>query len=154
MRIAIFALSLASIPGAALAEPQVSLTSHIAVERIKPDATGKLQRKLEQPDVVTPGDKLVFSLDYKNSSDKPAVAFVVTDPIPSSVAFAGGASGNAVMSVDGGKIFAPLASLSVLGADGKRRSAQIADVTHVRWNFATPIPAGGGGTLRFEGVVK
>lgn len=154
MRIALLAIALASIPGAALADAQVSLTSHIAVERIKPDASGKPQRVLEEPNAVTPGDKLLFTLDYRNRSAEPAVAFVVTDPIPSAVSYAGGESANAVVSVDGGKSFGPLASLSVPGADKKSRPAQAADVTHIRWNFAAPIAAGGGGTLRFEGIVK
>ena len=154
MRIAFLTIALALAPGAALADAQVSMTSNIAVERIKPDASGNPHRVLEEPNAVAPGDKLLFTLDYRNGSAKPAVAFVVTDPIPPAVSFAGGESSNAVMSVDGGKTFAPLASLSVVAADGKRRPAQAADVTHIRWNFAAPIPAGAGGALHFKGVVK
>ena len=154
MRSALIMIALVSIPGAALADAQVSMTSHIAIERMKPDANGKLHSVLEEPKIVTPGDKLVFSLNYQNASAKPAVAFVVTDPIPSAVSFAGNESSGALVSVDGGTSFAPLKSSFVMGADGKRRAAQAGDVTHIRWNLAAPIPAGAGGTLHFDGIVK
>lgn len=154
MRAAFLAILLAALPGAALADSPVVLKSHIAVERTKADASGKPHHVLEEPKAVGPGDKLLFTLDYRNGTSKPASGFVVNDPIPSAVRFAGGESSGAVMSVDGGKTFGPLTSLSVVTADGKRRPAQDADVTHIRWNFAQDIPAGGGGSLHFEGVVK
>ncbi len=47
-----------------------------------------------------------------------------------------------------------LADLTVPMADGTRRPAQPADVTHVRWAFQKPIPAGATGKLIFRGVVK
>jgi hypothetical protein len=47
-----------------------------------------------------------------------------------------------------------LSALSVRNADGTSRPATPADVTHVRWRIATPIPAGANGELRFRGIVK
>ncbi len=46
------------------------------------------------------------------------------------------------------------ARMRVRNADGSRRPATLADVTHVRWHMARPIPAGGAGELRFRGIVK
>ena len=34
------------------------------------------------------------------------------------------------------------------------QGATAADVTHVRWAFSQPIPAGGEGRLSFRGIVK
>ena len=108
---------------------------------------------LEEPRLVTPGDKLVFELSYRNQGAQPATGFVITDPIPSAVTFAGSTSPGAIYSVDGGRTWGPLAALRVATADGRGRPATAADVTTVRWSFPA-IPAGAGGKVSFRGVVK
>jgi uncharacterized repeat protein (TIGR01451 family) len=132
----------------------VSLSSHVFVEHEKPGPGGKPVAVREEPHVVTPGDKLVFELAYRNAGAEPATGFVITDPIPASVAFAGGESEGAVFSVDGGRTWGPLASLRVAQPNGAPRAATPADVTHVRWAFARPIGAGAAGSVSFRGVVK
>lgn len=149
--LALFAL-IASVP--AFAADNVTLTSKVLVERVKPGADGKPVTVREEPGVVTPGDRLVFLLGYRNKGAEPATGFTLTNPIPSAVAFTGSDDASAVMSVDGGKSWGPLASLKVVGADGASRPAVAADVTHIRWSFSRPIAAGSGGELSFRGVVE
>ena len=141
-------------PAAAMAASDVSLDSDVFVERVKQDSSGKRSTVLEPPKVVTPGDKLVFVLAYKNGGAKPATDFVVTNPIPDAVAFAGAEGDGALMSVDGGKSWGALAALKVKQSDGTLRPALPADVTHVRWSFGKAIAAGAGGKLSFRGIVK
>lgn len=142
------------LPSAALAQGQVSLTSEVLVERTTTDADGAATVSLVEPGVVTPGDRLVFVLSYRNGSASPAADFVVTNPIPESVIFSGAESAGAVYFVDGGQNWGALSALTVRNPDGTSRAAALADVTHVRWRFAQAIPAGDGGQLRFRGVVK
>ena len=142
------------LPSAALAQNQVALTSEVLVERTVAVANGPARVTLEPPGVVTPGDKLVFVLSYRNNGSAPAADFEVTNPIPESVTFESSESAGAVYSVDGARTWGALAALQVRNADGTSRAAAPADVTHVRWRFAQPIPAGTGGQLRFRGVVK
>jgi uncharacterized repeat protein (TIGR01451 family) len=149
--LALFALL---APAAAFAADNVSLTSKVYVERVKPGPDGKPVTVREAPGVVTPGDKLVFVLGYRNAGPEPASGFVLTDPIPPSVAFAGSDDARAIVSVDGGRSWGPLASLKVVQADGTSRAAVPADVTHIRWSFGQPIAAGSGGELSFRGVVE
>jgi uncharacterized repeat protein (TIGR01451 family) len=151
-----FLLILAALllPSAALAQSQVALNSQVFVERTTTDANGAARTALEPPGVVTPGDHLVFVLSYHNNAAAPATDFVVTNPIPDSVIFAGAESAGSVLSVDGGQSWGALAALTVRNPDGSSRPAALGDVTHVRWRIAQPIPAGGGGELRFRGVVK
>jgi uncharacterized repeat protein (TIGR01451 family) len=149
--IALFALL---APATAFAAGNVSLTSKVFVERVKPDADGKPAVVREAPGVVTPGDKLVFVLGYRNAGAQPATGFTLTNPIPPSVDFVGTDDASAVVSVDGGKNWGALASLKVANADGTSRPAVAADVTHIRWSFGRPIAAGGGGELSFRGVVE
>ena len=142
------------LPSAALAQSQVALTSEIFVERETRDANGAAQVSLETPGVVTPGDRLVFVLSYRNNGATPATDFVITNPIPDSVEYAGTQSAGAVHSIDGGRNWGALDALVVRDAQGNSRAATFADVTHVRWRFAQPIPAGSGGEVRFRGLVK
>lgn len=141
-------------PAPAFAANQVALDNNVFVERVSTDTNGKQRVLLEEPKVVVPGDRLVFVLNYRNAGGEPADKFVITNPMPSAVRFAGAADASPIVSVDGGKAWGPLDTLSVIQPDGTRRPAQPADVTHIRWAFQKPIPAGGTGKLMFRGVVK
>ena len=154
MRTAFFLLLAALMPGQAFAANQVALDNVVFVERVSTDASGKQRVLLEEPKVVVPGDRLVFVLNYRNAGAQPADKFVITNPMPSAVRFAGAADASTIVSVDGGKAWGALDTLSVIQPDGTRRPAQPADVTHIRWAFQNPIPAGGAGKLMFRGVVK
>ena len=149
-----FLAFLALVLSGTAAWADVRLTSNVLVERIVKDVGGNDTVVLEEPKVVTPGDRLVFTLDYKNMGTEPAEDFVITNPIPEAVSYAGGEADGSVVSVDGGTTWGALASLTVAGTDGQPRAAQPSDVTHVRWTFPQPIPVGSGGKLTFRGTVK
>ena len=141
-------------PVAANAANEVSLTSSVFVEKTVPQADGRTRLVLEEPKIVVPGDKLVFVLNYRNQGAKPATDFVVTNPMPGAVAYQGTPDAGAIVSVDGGKSWGPMATLKVRKADGTFRSAYPEDVTHVRWAMKTPIPVGAAGKLSFRGIVR
>jgi hypothetical protein len=149
--LALFALL---APAAASAADNVSLSSKVLVERVKPGPDGKSVTVREEPGVVTPGDRLVVVLSYRNGGAEPATGFTLTNPIPSAVAFTGTDDSSAVLSVDGGKSWGALESLKVVAADGTSRPAVAADVTHIRWSLGQPIAAGSRGELSFRGVVE
>ncbi|HYD23474.1 MAG TPA: hypothetical protein VEB68_01665 [Croceibacterium sp.] len=142
------------VPAAAQAADSVSLVSQVLVERVDTTPEGQTVTTRGEPDVVTPGDRLLFVLSYRNNGAQPATTFVLTNPVPDSVAFAGTDDASAVVSVDGSKTWGPLSSLTVIEVDGTMRPAEPADVTHVRWSLAEPVPSGGAGELSFRGVVK
>ena len=67
----------------------------------------------------------------------------------------------AEVSVDGGVTWGKLAALTVTPKQRQRkaqppppaaRPATEADVTHVRWVFSDPIPAGAGGDVSYSGL--
>lgn len=153
MKILLFIAALLA-PASAIAADNVALDSAVYVERTITGADGKARVIREEPKLVTPGEKLVFVLSYKNAAATAADAFVVTNPIPASVVFVSSDAAGADYSVDGAKSWGNLAALKVKGADGSLRPAAASDITHVRWVFAKAIPAGATGTLSFRGVVK
>lgn len=139
----------------------VVLTSDALIERIEIGANGKEQSTLKKPSdvIITPGDRVVFTLKYKNKGALPATAFRATNPMPGPVQFIAVVEDWAEVSVDGGKNWGKLANLTVKtkSADGLTdivRAAAVEDVSHVRWVFPSAIPPGGEGTLSYRGVVK
>lgn len=154
MRMALVLLLAALVPDQALAANQVALDNSVFVERVITDAAGKQRVLLEEPKVVVPGDRLVFVLNYRNAGGQAADKFVITNPLPAAVRFADAGGTQPLVSVDGGRGWGALDQLTVAQADGTRRAAQPGDVTHIRWAFQKPIPAGGTGKLMFRGVVK
>lgn len=153
LSIALIAL-LAPVAALAAGPEHVTLSTHVMVEHLKKGPDGKPVMVREEPKHVVPGDTLIFDLSYKNVGAQPATGFTITDALPKDVAFTGGESQGATFSVDGGRTWGPLAALRVALPNGASRSASLADVTHVRWALARPIPAGGAGSVSFRGVVK
>lgn len=151
---ALFAAMMIASPALAQNANAVSLNSDVMVERTTTDADGRSQVTLEEPRVVVPGDHLVFVLRYRNNGAQPAGAFVVTNPLPAAVAFQGTTDTSASFSVDGGRNWGTISSLEISNSDGSKRPARAEDVTHIRWAFAQPIPAGQAGRLMFRGIVR
>ena len=148
-------------PSPAVAPSPVTLTSDVKIERVELDAAGKEKISLYAPKsvVVVPGDKVVFTLEVMNTGALPAAGFRATNPMPAPVQFVSVAEDWAEVSVDGGNNWGKLAALKVktVPTDGTapvERSADIADVTHVRWIFADAIAPGGKRKISYRGVIK
>ena len=153
MKYLLFALALGS-PAAAVAQDTVALKSSVFVARAVTDAQGKKKNQLVAPDRVLPGEALVIMLEYRNAGAKPAANFVINNPIPGAVSYTGVEQPWAVVSVDGGKTYGPLATLKIAKPDGVMRPANPSDVTHLRWKFTQPIPGGASGRVMYYGTVK
>ena len=132
----------------------LELKSDVFVERQVVRSDGSNAVVLEKPNLVTPGDNLVFVVRYKNVGGSTANNFVVTNPLPAAVAFNGTSDGLEVVSVDGGKSWGILGTLRIAKADGTTRAAALTDVTHIKWNLNQPLTAGAEGKLIFRGIVK
>ncbi len=147
-------LSSAAVAQTAPASPGVTLKSTAFVVKPVADATGKVKNVLQAPERVLPGDVLLFVIEYRNAGTTPATKFVINNPIAANVVFTGVEQAWAIVSVDGGKTFGPLATLKMPKGDGTMRAAIPQDVTAIRWTLGQPIPAGGTGKVQFYGLVK
>jgi hypothetical protein len=141
------------LSGIASAAQPLQLTNQVFVERSQMSANGRSSVVLSTAEKVLPGDQLVFVLRYVNPNDMPSDRLIITNEMPSAVVFQHASKG-AVVSIDGGKNWGVLTSLTVAERDGRQRSARPEDVTHVRWQFAQPVPAGGVGRLTFRGIAR
>ncbi len=153
MKRLILTLAALCAPYSAIAAEKVELSSDVYVEKVSHDANGRKSVVLEKPLKVVPGDRLVFILKYRNVGDRTAENFVVTNPMPSAVAFQETLDGTELVSIDGGKNWGRLKDLRVRMGSGYR-DAVPEDVTHIRWNINDDISAGSQGKLTFRGVVR
>ena len=128
-----------SMPAAA--EPAVSTQSAVFVERRQPDAT----RRLEPAHRLVRGDRVITVVNWSRAMPGSG-GFVITNPLPSAVAYQASAWDDQDVSVDGGHTWGRLETLRV-----DNRFATPEDVTHVRWR----IPAARTrGQIAYSGIVR
>lgn len=121
-----------------------------------PDGTENITRA--PAELVTPGERVVYTLSYTNDDAAPATDLVLTMPVPSEIKYIDGSAAMAgaevVYSADDGQTFETRTSLRTIDVDGSRRTAISEDITHIRWTIAGPLAVGETGTLSYKGVLK
>ena len=150
----VFAALLASSVPALAQSGAVTLQSDAKVERVITDGNGQTSVTLAEPTTVVPGDTVVFTIHYRNTSDRDVSDFVINNPIPAAIRFERSDNQQAVVSVEGGRTIGRLDTLTVGTVDGTARPATANDVTHVRWTFPQPIAARQSGAVSFRGNVR
>jgi uncharacterized repeat protein (TIGR01451 family) len=124
-------------------------------EAVVSDA-GEAETRLVPADIVVPGDRVVYTITFRNIGDEPTGDVVVTNPIAENLTFAEGSAfgpGTVIrFSVDGGATFADRAALTVT-QNGESRAATAEDLTHIRWTLQTELAVGAQGIARFAAVV-
>lgn len=140
---------------AAAAAGPLQVTSQVLVEQrvAAPDGSTRLQ--LVPPRKVTPGDRVAFAVQYRNTSDQPLGNVVLANPVPRDMAFRAAAPGSPAPELSVDEVhWGALASLTFRGANGAPRAATADDVTAVRWRLAAPIAPHGAGRLAFLAELK
>lgn len=144
---------LAAAPAhAADAKPSLSVVNEQQQDKVV-DEGGVKRHQLVTPTKVVPGDHMVYSLTYKSTYPVPLTNVELTDPIPAGTVLEDDGTGTYDVSVDGGKSWGKLATLTIADGKGGSRPAQAADVTTVRWVVAQIAP-GGSGKVSFRALVK
>ena len=146
------ALALPSAEALAQAAQPVELSGEVQVERVVKEANGE-RRVLEKPDTVVPGDKLVFTTNYRNAGPDIVKEFVVTNPLPEAIRLSAEDAAVLELSVDGGTSWGKLAALTVNDGKGGKRPAGVDDITHIRWSFPEIAP-GAKGAVTYHGTVR
>jgi uncharacterized repeat protein (TIGR01451 family) len=131
----------------------LELVGYVKLEKVTATPSGERQVEWVDAERVVPGDKLIFGTRFANRGDVPIERFVVSNPVPASVAVSGELDPALLVSVDGGATWGKLAELGVVQSDGSRRAALPGDVTHVRWVLPAIAP-GESGQLEFPVTVR
>lgn len=148
------ALAALAAPLPALAGP-LDVRSGVMVETRQRAGDGTTRVTLAPAQRVVPGDRVVLTLDYRNTGAAPLANIAFDNPVPKGLAYRSPVAGSAApeVSVDG-RTYASLSLLRVATAGGGWRPAQPDDVTHVRWRLDRPLGPGAAGRFAFQAVLK
>lgn len=150
---AALALAVAAMATPAAAQQPLQTKGDVKVVKIVENADGTTVTALVDPEIVVPGDRLIFGTDYANTGTEPVEQFVVTNPLPAAVRLADDADPALVVSVDGGKSWGRLSELQLSDTNGETRAAKAEDVTHIRWTIAVVAP-GESGRLEYPAIIR
>lgn len=148
-------LFLASAAFAIPVQAQQALTLKGEVMLVKSEVAedGTVITKLVPPDVVVPGDRVVFSTTYRNNLTETVSNAVIRNPLNPAVRLAEDADPDLSVSIDGGVTWGKLAELSITNEDGTSRAAVAADVTNVRW-IIEKVEPDQGGSVEFQAIIR
>jgi len=109
-------------------------------------------------DLVTPGEKIVYTIDFVNDSAEPATDLVLAMPVPADVRYLEGSAdrpgAEIRYSTDGGSTYAARESLTMPAVGGGTRSASVDDITHIQWKIAGPVAVGATDKVAFKARLK
>jgi uncharacterized repeat protein (TIGR01451 family) len=146
------AVAVGQVPGDPLA------IRSIAEVEFKSRAAGREVVKLIPADRVVPGDRVIYTLEVRNTGATALETPIVTHPVPEHMRYvadsAVGPGAEVSYSVDGGHRFERAENLKVLGVDGRLRPAVAADYTHIRWQLKNSLKANSVAFVRFRALVK
>lgn len=150
--LAALALAIAT-PAVARAPAPVELIGYVKLEKVTTDDTGVRKVERVDPQVVVPGDKLIFGTRFANKGTEPVERFVVSNPVPPAVRVSAEIDPGLLVSVDGGTTWGKLAELTIVDTAGQPRAALPVDITNVRW-ILPQIAPGESGNLEFPVTVR
>jgi len=150
---AVALLAMLAQPVLGEAPPPLELTGYVKLVKITTDDAGERIVELVEPEVVVPGDRLIFGTRYSNAGSRKIENFVVSNPVSAAVQVADDVDPALSVSVDGGKNWGRLGDLTITADDGSSRPAIARDISHIRWTLAEVAP-GESGQLEFPVAVR
>ena len=121
-------------------------------------AAGREIVKLIPADRVVPGDRVIYTLEVRNTGATALDAPIVTPPVPEHMRYvadsAVGPRAEVSFSVDAGRSFEAADNLKVQGPEGRWRRAVAADYTDIRWQLKNSLKANSVAFVRFRALVK
>ena len=145
-------LAFLPLAASAVAENALEVTTIVEKEIVVETDDGEERIERVAADVVTPGERVVYTITFKNIGAEPADNVVITNPIADSLTYVAGSAAREDASVefpiDGGQTFAPASDLRVVDG-GVERPATTRDYTHVRWVMQTELAVGAEGQTSF-----
>lgn len=138
-------------PIAVQAAETVRFASDVFVEKFVSAPGGGKSRILARAERLSPGDQVIFIVNWtaRRGND-----FVVTNPLPRTVAFQRSSDGTEEVSVDSGMTWGRLEDVRVTDRDGFIRAAAPEDVTHLRWRVPGSLALRGSGQITYRGIIR
>ncbi len=153
---AIVTMVLLNLVAHAQEQGHLNVQTVVQKEEVFVNDAGETETRLVGAETVVPGERVVYTITFRNIGDEPADGVIITNPIDDSLTYVDGSAFGPGMdiqfSVDGGAVFASANDLTVT-EDGVERPAVAEDFTHVRWVMRSELAVGAQGTARFTAVL-
>jgi uncharacterized repeat protein (TIGR01451 family) len=148
-----FAVALAGLPAMAQEQGHLNVQTVVQKEEIIVRPDGETERRLVPAATVVPGDDVIYTITFTNTSSETADNIVITNPLAGELTYVEGSAfgpGTTIeFSVDGGNTYAAASELTVT-ENGEVRPAEPKDFTHIRWVMQNELQAGAQGLARFR----
>lgn len=143
----------------ALAQNDVQFTIVAEQEVVEIDSNGKKRIRTVPAETVVPGEEVIYTIFFKNTSNTALGNIAVTDPIPSDMRYIAGSafgSGTSISySVDGGNNYGQPTELQVQERQtGRVRMARPDDYTHIKWLYQNTLKPSDKAFVSFKAVLK
>ena len=155
-------LLLFCFPWAASAQdqPRIALSTG-AQKEVTVEKDGKRVTERIPLDKASPGDKIVYTITYRNAGTTIANDVLINDSIPAGTIYllnsAEGKDAEITFSIDGGRTYSkPPIKYMVKNPDGTRKEGEApAEVyTHIKWVIGKAVSPGASGQVSFKVGVK
>ncbi len=137
---------------------RVELTMVAEKELVSINEAGEVEVNHIAPNIVIPGDVIVYSVNYQNVGDDIADSTYITNAIPEHMTYmeesASGEGTDIAFSVDGGRRFGKPTQLTVLNKEGEAVPATMGDYTHIRWVFTGSLAPGDSGQVLYRARIN
>lgn len=135
------------------AQSQLEIRTDVQKEDVVTAEDGTERVELVNAETVLPGEEVIYTVTFANTSDDVADNVVITNPLPAELTYVEGtAAGDGTrvqFSVDGGVTFAQATDLTVTD-EGDVRQASPDEFTHIRWVLTAALMPGETGTATFR----
>ncbi|MDJ0757775.1 MAG: hypothetical protein QNJ19_00165 [Woeseiaceae bacterium] len=146
------ALLLLLASGIAMSQGTLEVQTTVQKEAVTTNEDGERIKELIPAETVVPGERVVYTITFRNTGEEPADDVIITNPISEELTYVQGSAFGPGMelqfSVDG-QSFGAAEDLTV-EEDGETRTATPEDYTHIRWVMQSDLSAGAQGTVRFS----
>ena len=137
--------------GLAWSQGTLDVQTTVHKETVTANADGEQVVTLVPAESVVPGERVVYTITFRNTGEDPADDVVITNPISENLTYVpGSAFGPGLelqFSVDG-VTFAAAEELTV-EEEGETRPARPEEYRHIRWVMQSDLISGAQGSVRF-----
>lgn len=139
------------------ANAEIVATQSVEKEIVAKGENGQFNVTRVSASKVSPGEEVIYILDYENRDGAPAEGVVLVMPVPSELVYIEGSvtgdGASASFSADGGQTYLTRGRLMV-NEDGQQRPARGSEITHIKWTLAEPMAPSAEGRVTFRGILK
>ena len=137
--------------GLAWSQGTLDVQTTVQKETVTINDDGEQVTTLVPAETVVPGERVVYTIRFRNMGEDPADDVVITNPISENLTYVPGSAfgpGMALQFSIDGVTFAAAEELTVEEA-GESRPAKPEEYRHIRWVMQSDLMSGAQGTVRF-----